>query len=101
MSPPTVADGTSSRQTTVAEAAGVQGRSWISADQRIEYSVCSPQFRTNCSADLFMTGRPLTSNQKNVPQHRAAKVTERPVAHEGGWPLSYVRGSVLVAVVRA
>jgi hypothetical protein len=30
-------------------------------------------------------------------QHRAANVNGRPFAHSDDWPLSYVRGSVLVA----
>jgi hypothetical protein len=34
-------------------------------------------------------------------QHRAANVKERPLAKGVGWPLSYVRGSVLVAALRA
>jgi hypothetical protein len=34
-------------------------------------------------------------------QHRAANVKERPLAKSVGWPLSYVRGSVLVAALRA
>jgi hypothetical protein len=34
-------------------------------------------------------------------QHRAANVKERPHAQSDAWPLSYVRGSVLVTALRA
>jgi hypothetical protein len=42
-----------------------------------------------------MTAGALTINHENVPEYRAAKVTERPYAQSDGWPLFNIRGSVL------
>jgi hypothetical protein len=77
---------------------------FISNDVRVRQSVAS-----NCEEIARATQAPIcfTVSVNRVRraithrQHRAANVKERPHAQSDDWPLSHVRGSVLVTALRA